>query len=385
MGCKALVAHSGGPTAVINASLLGVVEEARRQKECSELFGARFGLQGILESDFVNLFAQPEELIRAVGASPSSALGTSRLEASAEDLGRILDVFLAHDIRWFFYTGGNGSMGTAHELHKLAQQRSYELQVVGIPKTIDNDLFETDHTPGFPSAARFAACAVRDVGADNRALRNQVEIIEILGRNAGWLAASTALARKHEDDAPHLIYFPENRLKLEAFLSDVSRIFKQYKRCVVAVCEGQLDEHGEPFGADVRKGSRGSLAQNLAHRLSLLVTEKLGLRARSEKPGLLGRSNGTFASAADRREAYLYGSAAVRAAAQGQGGNMVTLECEREPYKVTTGLVALDKVAFLERTLPPEFRNAEGNDVTPEFLAYAAPIVGEIEAYPRLP
>jgi 6-phosphofructokinase len=122
LGCKALVAHSGGPTAVINASLLGVVEEARRQKECSELFGARFGLQGILESDFVNLFAQPEELIRAVGASPSSALGTSRLEASPEDLGRILDVFLAHDIRWFFYTGGNGSMGTAHELHKLAQQ-----------------------------------------------------------------------------------------------------------------------------------------------------------------------------------------------------------------------------------------------------------------------
>jgi 6-phosphofructokinase 1 len=361
------------------------VEEARRQKECSELFGARFGLQGILDADFINLFAQPEELLQAIGASPSSALGTSRLEASHDDLDHILDVFAAHDIRWFFFTGGNGSMGTAQEIHKLAQQRSYELQVVGIPKTIDNDLFETDHTPGFPSAARFAACAVRDIGADNQALRNQVEIIEILGRNAGWLAASTALARKHEDDAPHLIYFPENRLKLDVFLSDVGRVFKQYKRCVVAVCEGQLDELGEPFGADVRKGSRGSLAQNLAHRLASLVMEKLGLRARSEKPGLLGRSNGTFALGADRQEAYLCGSAAVLAAAQQQGGNMVTLQCQRAPYKFETGLVALEKVAFLERTLPVEFRNESGNDVSPEFLAYAAPIVGEIEAYPRLP
>ena len=383
MSGKALLAHSGGPTAVINSSLLGVVAEARKHAQCKGLYGARFGLRGILAEDFIDLFAQPEELLRSIGSSPSSALGTSRLEASHADLSRILDVFAAHDIRWFFYTGGNGSMGTAQEIHTLAIARGYELQVVGIPKTIDNDLLETDHTPGFPSAARFAACAVRDIGADNLALSNQVEVVEILGRNAGWLAASAALARHRPEDAPHLVYFPENRLKLNAFLSDVGRVYKQYKRCVVAVCEGQLDENGEPFGADVRTGSRGSLAQNLAHRLALLVTQELGLRARSEKPGLLGRSNGAHALSSDRAEAYACGSAAVVAAVEERGGNMVTLQCQRQPYVASTGLAALSKVAFLERTLPAEYRNAEGNDVTPAFLAYAAPIVGEIEAYPR--
>lgn len=380
---KALVAHSGGPTSVINASLLGVVEELQARGGCAGLYGARFGLQGILGEDFVDLFAQPAEVLRAVGNSPSSALGSSRFEAKGDDLVRVIEIFAKHDIRYFFYTGGNGSMGTAWQIQSLAHERGYELQVMGIPKTIDNDLLETDHTPGFPSAARFAAYAVRDIGGDNRALPNQVEIVEILGRNVGWLAAATALARSQPGDAPHLIYFPENRLPLDSFLSDVSRVFAEHKRCVVAVCEGQLDEHGEPFGADVRGGSRGSLAQNLAHRLSLLVAQHLGLRARSERPGLLGRSNHAVAPE-DRQEARACGRAAVAAALRGTGGAMATLRCERGPYRATTGLAPLDKVAFFERTVPPEYRNAAGNDIMPAFLEYIAPLVGEIESYPRL-
>jgi ATP-dependent phosphofructokinase / diphosphate-dependent phosphofructokinase len=381
---NALVAHSGGPTTVMNASLVGVIDEAREQNLCRTVYGARFGLQGILGEDFIDLSAQPTERVSAIRVVPGSALGTSRHEASEQDIIRILDIFQAHSVGFFFYTGGNGSMGTAREIHALAQRRGFDLQVVGIPKTIDNDLCRTDHSPGFASAARFAACAVRDIGTDNLALPNQVEIVEILGRNAGWLAASTAVARCRPCDAPHLIYFPENRLPRQSFLADVNRVYGQHKRCVVAVCEGQLDEHGEPFGADVREGSRGALAQNLAHRLALLVTNELGLRARSEKPGLLGRSSQEHALTPDRDEAYACGRAAVRAAAAQQGGTMVTLQCTRAPYRFNTGLAPLSEVALVERLLPQEYRAPQGNDVTAAFLSYIAPLVGEIAHYPGI-
>ena len=377
----ALVAHSGGPTAVINSSLLGIVDESRGVFKT--LYGARYGLEGVLAEDFIDLHSQPAELMRKICKTPSSALGTSRLAASDQDLDRILDVFKKNDIRVFFYTGGNGSMGTAQQIQAAAADRKYELQVIGVPKTIDNDLFGTDHSPGFPSTAHFFAAAIRDIGADNLALRNQVEIVEILGRNAGWLAASTALARHHDDDAPHLIYFPETRLSLDTFLDDVERVFSRLNRCVVAVCEGQLNDKGEPFGADVRGGSRGSLAQNLAHRLATLTTQHLGLRARSEKPGLLGRSCGPFALQSDRDEALACGQAAVQAALADQRGCMVTLECHRAPYRFQTGLAAFSAVAFRERTLPKEYRDISGNDVTPAFVSYAAPLIGEIESYPQ--
>lgn len=375
----ALVAHSGGPTAVINASLLGIVEESR--DTFKGLYGARYGLEGVLSEEFIDLHSEPTELMRQIGNAPSSALGTSRLAASDQDLDRIIDVFKKHEVRVFFYTGGNGSMGTAQQIQSAAADRKYDLQVIGVPKTIDNDLFATDHTPGFPSTARFFASALRDIGADNLALRNQVEIVEILGRNAGWLAASTALARHHGDDAPHLIYFPETRLSLDTFLADVERVFSRLNRCVVAVCEGQLNDQGEPFGADVRGGSRGSLAQNLAHRLATLTTQHLGLRARSEKPGLLGRCCGPFALQSDRDEAKACGQAAVRIALAGQSGVMVTLHCDRDPYRYHTGSVSFSDVAFRERTLPVEYRSPSGNDVTPAFVTYAAPLIGMIQPY----
>jgi 6-phosphofructokinase 1 len=380
----ALVAHSGGPTAVINASLVGIIDESRRRNACQALYGARFGLEGILAQNFIHLYAQPPDLLKSIAQSPGSVLGTSRHATSPQDIDRILDIFSTHNIRTFYYTGGNGSMGTADQIQSAADARSYPLQVIGVPKTIDNDLFHTDHTPGFPSAARFFASAVRDIGNDNRALPGQVEIIEILGRNAGWLSAATAFARNADDDAPHLIYFPEEPLPLDSFLDDVNRVFSRLKRCVVAVCEGQLDDKGEPFGADVRPGSRGSLAMNLAHRLAMLTSERLHIRARSEKPGLFGRATAAFTPQTDRDEAMACGRAAVAAATEGRGGNMVTLECTRKPYTFTTGLVPLSAVAFKERTLPSEFRNAAGNNVTEAYLAYARPLIGDIHPYPQL-
>ena len=381
----AVLAHGGGPTPVINASLLSIVEEARRHACIGSLYGARFGIGGVLSEDFLDLSQQSEGTIKAIAHTPSSALGSSRREISATDIERVLSVFRARNVGYFFYNGGNGSMGTALQLHSAAQQLGHDLQIIGIPKTIDNDLLETDHTPGYGSTARFFACATRDIGADNQALPGQVEFIEVLGRNVGWIAAATSLARRSPEDAPHLIYFPEQRLPLGKLLADVEAVYRRLNRCVVAVCEGQLDEKGEPFGADVRSGSRGSLAMNLAHRLALLVSAHLKIRARSEKPGLLGRSSSAFVSQNDWNEAYLVGQAAVRAAVAGHSGQMVTLIREsNSPYQASTGLTSLETVAFRERTFPEQWRNAEGNDVSEDFAAYAAPLVGEVQHYSSL-
>jgi 6-phosphofructokinase len=383
---SALVAHSGGPTPVINASLLGTVEEARRHPAISSLYGARFGIDGVLREDFADLFAQPPDLLQRIGHTPASALGSSRREVLPEDLSSVLQVFRRHNIRYFFYTGGNGSMGTALQIQQAAGRAGIPLTVIGIPKTIDNDLLLTDHTPGYASTARFFAHAVRDIGADNRSLPNQVEIIEVLGRNVGWLAAATTFAKADPDDAPHLIYFPENRLPLEKLFDDVSKIFNRLRRCVVVVCEGQLDASGEPFGADVRSGSRGALAQNLGHRLALLISTQLKIRARSEKPGLLGRANSAYITQADWQEAHLCGRQAVQAALAERAGVMITLV--REPgqaYSIRTGEVPLEQVAFAERAFPTEWMNASRTDVLPAYREYASPLIGPVETIAHLP
>jgi len=383
-GAGAVLVHTGGPTPVINASLLGVWEEARKHPEIGPLWGARFGFDGVLREDFIDLSGQTTELMNAVGRTPSSALGTSRRELAEEDLQRIIAILRAREIRFLFSTGGNGSMETARLLWNMVRESNRELQIVGIPKTIDNDLMETHHTPGYGSTARFFACAARDIGADNRALPGQVEFIEVLGRNVGWLAAATSLARRGPEDAPHLIYFPERRLPIQQLLDDVHRVYSKLNRCVVAVCEGQLDEHGQPFGADVRSGSRGSLAMNLAHRLAMLVSKRLRIRARSEKPGLLGRASAASISERDWAESRLCGQRAVLAAIQEQGGNMVTLLEPHPGQPPETGLASLDRVALLERRFPEEWRNEPGNDVTPEFRNFIEPLTGEVPLFQEL-
>jgi 6-phosphofructokinase 1 len=355
---------------VINASLAGLVDEARLHPEIGRVYGARFG---------IDLYAQSAETIEAVGNVPASALGTSRKDLDDAEMERVIRVCRARDIGWLFVTGGNGSLAMAD---RIAVTAGGALQVIGVPKTIDNDLMETDHTPGYASAARFFACAVRDIGEDNRSLPGQVEFVEVLGRNAGWLAAGTSLARHDPDDAPHLIYFPELRLPLEKLLDDIEGVYRRLGRCVVALCEGQLDEKGECFGADTRPGSRGKLAMNLAHRLALLTTERLKLKARSEKPGLLGRSWWSDEPRIDRLEARLCGQAAVRAAMEGL--TRVTVTLVREPgveYRVSTGLAPMEKVAGQERLFPVEWRNAAGTDVTAAFYEYVTPLVGRIRHY----
>ncbi len=384
-GGVSLVAHSGGPTAVLNASLLGVVEEARRHKEIGALYGAAFGLDGILRDELVDLFAQPQTVLEAAAEGIASALGTSRLAAGPAELERALAAMRAHDVRYFFYTGGNGSMGTARAIEKMALESGYELQVVGIPKTIDNDLAETDHTPGYPTTARFFAAAVRDIGEDNRALPGQVEFVETLGRNTGWIVAATVLARKDPDDAPHLIYLPDWPLPLEKLLDDIAAVHRRLGRCLVAICEGQKDEHGGRFGADGMVASRGTLAANLGHRLATTVAERLKVKARAEKPGLLARVSGWQRPRLDWEESKMCGAAAVRAACEGVSGQMVTIVREPGPvYRSSTGLAPFERVALHERPFPAEWRSAGGNDVERGFTDYLLPLTGPLPHYARL-
>lgn len=386
-GVRAVVAHGGGPTAVLNASLAGLVEECRRGGRFAALEGARFGAQGLLAGGYVDLLAQPAALIEAVAQAPGSAIGSSRRKLETAEYEHIVQDFRRREVRWFFYTGGNGSMGTALELQRFARESGYELGVTGIPKTIDNDLPVTDHTPGYASTARFFAFAARDVGEDNRSLPSPICVLETLGRNAGWIVAATSLGRRHEDDAPHLIYFPEWPLSLDRMAADVERVYRRLGRAVVAVCEGQLDESGQPFGAAVDRPHQAQhrLASNLGHALAQLLAAKTGLRARAEKPGLLGRSCGPFASPLDRAEACECGRAAARAAMEGRSGCMVAIRRESsQPYRSSTFLTPLETVAGRERTLPPDWVAPEGNDVLAAFQDYARPLIGDVPGYPRL-
>jgi 6-phosphofructokinase len=385
-GVRAAVAHGGGPTAVLNASLAGLVDECRGGGFAA-LEGARFGAQGLLAGNFVDLLSQPATLIEAIAQTPGSAIGSSRLKLETADYERIVQDFRRRDVHWFFYTGGNGSMGTALELEHVARESGYELGVTGIPKTIDNDLLVTDHTPGFASTARFFAFAARDVGEDNRSLPSPICVLETLGRNAGWIVAATSFARRHEDDAPHLIYFPERPVSLDRIAADAERVYRRLGRVVIAVCEGQIDETGQPFSAVVdRPGvAQHRLASNLGHTLAQLLAAKTGVRARAEKPGLLGRSCGPFASPLDRAEACECGRAAARAAMEGRSGSMVAIRRESdEPWRSSTFLTPLETVARKERTLPLDWIAPDGNDVRPAFQEYARPLIGDVPAYPRL-
>jgi ATP-dependent phosphofructokinase / diphosphate-dependent phosphofructokinase len=384
---NAILAHGGGPTSVINASLAGLVETCKQHRRFDALYGARFGVRGLLEERWTELLTQDPQLIARVANFPGSALGSSRQKLSREDYGHILQIFDGANIHCFFYTGGNGSMDTALQLARFAGDSGYDLQVIGIPKTIDNDLLVTDHTPGYLSTAHFFAIAARDVGEDNRSLPSPVCILEVLGRNAGWVVAATALARKRDDDAPHLIYFPETPVSLDRIATDVERVYRRLGRAVIAVCEGQLDEHGTAFGADVdRPGSSiHRLASNLGHTLARLLTEKLGLRARAEKPGLFGRCCGPLSTNLDREEARECGRAAAHAASHGHSEVMVAIRRDScVPYRSSTFLAPLEQVARAERRLPPNWIAPAANDITAQFLDYISPLIPTIEGYASL-
>ncbi|HUK15909.1 MAG TPA: diphosphate--fructose-6-phosphate 1-phosphotransferase [Bryobacteraceae bacterium] len=383
----AAIAHSGGPTPVLNASLAGAVTECRRHAEIGGVYGVRFGARGLVEGDFMDLENCGASVLEALAHAPGSALGCSRRPIEAHEYPQAIGGLRRRNVRYFFYTGGNGSMGTALALDGAAREAGYEMRVIGIPKTIDNDVAGTDHTPGYASCARFFAHVVRDVGEDNRALPPPVEVIEVLGRTTGWVVAATALARHHEDDAPHLIYFPENGLSADRLCADVERVYRRIGRCLVAVCEGQRDEAGGWFGTELNNlpGARGVLPANMGQVLAKMIWAATGVRARAEKPGLAGRSCAALVSEVDREESWRCGEAAVRAAVEGRSGEMVAIRrAAGSPYRSEMELTPLEQVVGIERRFPAEWMAPDGNDVTPEFIEWARPLVGEVKRHARL-
>lgn len=383
-----LVGQGGGPTAVINASLLGVVEKAREQKGVERVLGARFGLVGLLGNDLIDLGQQDAAHLRVVGRSPSAALGTCRRRYRPEDAGRVLETLSANEVRCFVYIGGNDSAETAHQIQMLADRQRYELACIGVPKTIDNDLAQMDHTPGYGSAARYVALAARDCAYDGAAIAttDRVTILEVMGRNAGWLAAASVLGRTAPDDAPHLVYVPEQAVVANEVVGAVKRVLARAGYCVIVVTETVRDETGAAWARGQGADEFGHVRlMGAAERLATLIEEKVGVKARFNKPGSLQRSAGWCVSGADWQEAYLVGRAAVAAAAGGARDAMVTLLRPQAPeYRCTTGLAPLAEIAHAERRLPPEFLGAPG-EIAAAFEQYARPLIGEaLPPYARL-
>ncbi len=378
-----LVGQSGGPTAVINNSLVGVIHEALQHEKIEGIYGMLHGIVGVFNEDFVDLKRESPETLEALRDTPASALGTVRHKITDENYAQLIDVLRAYDIRYFFYIGGNDSMDTSYKIDRAAKKENYEIYVIGVPKTIDNDLALTDHCPGYGSAARFAASALRNSALDTLAMGNSspIKLIEVMGRDAGWLAGATALAKENPEDPPHLIYVPEYGVSLQQISADIKVCYEKHGYCVAAISEGLTDENGmrirsshgpievDPFGHEEQGGVVLTIVDEITYRL--------GVRPRYDKPGYLQRSFAELMSPVDREEAYMVGRAAVRAAVNGESAKMVTLVRQPGPeYVSETGLAPLDKVANAVHLLPKEFVNEAHNGVTDAFLDYVRPLIG---------
>ena len=380
---KILVAQGGGPTAVINQSLAGVVLEARRFGGVERIYGARHGVRGIVNEDFVDLTQETSHNLELVAATPGSALGSTRDKPDLKYCQQIFEVLRAHGIGYFFYIGGNDSSDTVRIVNEEAAKAGYELRCIHIPKTIDNDLVSNDHTPGFPSAARFVAQAFAGANLDNAALPG-VYVAVVMGRHAGFLTAASALGKKFPDDGPHLIYVPERVFVIDNFLADVKATQARYGRCVVAVSEGIHDASGQPILAQLAKqvehDAHGNVQLSGSGALADLLCEeikaKLGLkRVRGDTLGYLQRSFIGCVSDVDAREAREVGEKAVQYAMWGQQDGSVTIK-RTGYYSADYELVPLTEVAGKTRVMDDAFIAENGTDITDAFRLYLRPLLG---------
>ena len=382
-GVKILVAQGGGPTAVINQSLVGVVLESRRFKNVERVYGARHGVRGIINEDLVDLTQETVHNLEAVAATPASALGSTRDKPDLKYCQQIFEVLRAHGIGYFFYIGGNDSSDTVRIVSEEAAKTGYALRCVHIPKTIDNDLVMNDHTPGFPSAARFVAQAFAGANLDNAALPG-IYVAVVMGRHAGFLTAASALAQKFADDGPHLIYLPERTFVLERFLADVKAAQARHGRCVIAVSEGIHDASGQPILAQLAKtvehDAHGNVQLSGSGALADLLCEeiksKLGFkRVRGDTFGYLQRSFLGCVSDVDQREAREVGEKAVQFAMWGERDGSVAIK-RTGSYAAGYDLVPLEAVAGKTRVMDDAFINGDGNGVTEAFAQYLRPLLG---------
>lgn len=390
---NAIVGQSGGPTSVINNSLVGVIDSCLKTQGILGIFGMNGGIQGVLKEDFFDLKAQTRETLEGLRKTPSSALSSSRHKLKNEELPKVLEILKKYNIRYFFLIGGNDTMDTVHRVEAYCRAQGYELMGVGIPKTVDNDLFGTDHTPGFASAARYNALSVKQAGQLALDMRkvDQFVVFQTIGRDAGWLAAATACARQNEGDAPHLIYCPERRFDKAAFLKDAKACIEKRGWVSVVVSEGLLYADGTPVSASTTQdnfsntefGAMGGASVGL--QIHRMLRESTGLRGEFQIVESLNMSAIDRATEQDLDEAYRCGQKAVEYALSGISGVMVTIErLSHQPYRVSYGKAPLNTVAVRAKSMPDHFINSSGNDVTETALEYLKPLVGDLPTFTRL-
>ena len=385
---NAVIGQSGGPTAVINQSLVGVIQEAKKAGHILDLLGACHAVRGIVNQDFLPLEKYPDELLERIAQTPASALGSTRDKPDQAYCERIFQAFAKNNVRYFFYIGGNDSADTARLVNELARQSNYELRTFHIPKTIDNDLKVHDHTPGYGSAAKFVATAIMGDNFDNKSLPG-IKVDVIMGRNAGFLTAAAGLGRHDPEDGPHLIYVPEAPFTEEKFLADVDRVYTKQRRCLIAVSEGIHAPDGklwaEKMAENVEKDSHGNVQLSgsgaLGDFLADLIKKKLSgkLRVRADTFGYMQRSFPGCISEMDSREARMVGEMAVKYSTDENNieGSVAMRRVSNDPYRIETFLTPLASVARETKHLSPEFI-AEGNNITPAFEEYARPLVGRL-------
>ena len=389
---KAVIGQSGGPTAVINRSLVGFIKEATSQ-EYEEVLGARHGLSGMLSEDFVDLSKLSDSQLYGIAKTPAAALGSVRKKPTEEDIEKLISIFEKQNIRYFFYIGGNDSAETANLVSEGAKQIGYEMKAFHIPKTIDNDLLETDHCPGYGSAARFVAHAFQGDDADNRSLKG-IKINVLMGRHAGWLTAASTLGKSSEEDGPHLVYVPEKVFNIDEFLKDVKEVYESLGRCVVAVSEGIHNKEGDYFlqtyASDTGSGLAGKTDSHgniqlsgsgaLGDTLTNIVSEHIdGARVRADTFGYLQRSFLADISEVDAEEAERVGRHSVIASLDLQSGSVILKRQLSETYYCDVDVVDLAKVAKNTKDMPEEFLDNKKPYVTNEFFKYAMPLTGGIE------
>ncbi|MCW5700137.1 MAG: 6-phosphofructokinase [Rhodospirillales bacterium] len=384
---KVLIAQGGGPTAVINESLVGAVIESRKCPAIDRVYGAYHGVRGVINEDFIDLTRETTHNLEMIGDTPAAALGSTRDKPDPAYCHEIFKVCQAHDIRTFFYIGGNDSSDTLRIVREESLAANYDLNCIHIPKTIDNDLMVNDHTPGYPSAARFVALAFAGANLDNKALPG-VYIAVVMGRHAGFLTAASALGRKYEDDGPHLIYVPERVFSLDQFVRDVQNVYKKHGRCMVAVSEGIHDASGQPIitqlAKNVERDAHGNVQLSGSGALGDLLSDHIKAnttitRVRADTFGYLQRSFLGVVSDVDRREAREVGEKAAQYARYGDstGHRTGSVTIHRTGfYSVEYHLRALDEIAGKTKVMADEFINAESNNVTDEFIYYLRPLLG---------
>ncbi len=386
-----LVAQSGGPTAVINASLAGVISEALNHECIEEIFGGLNGIEGILREDLVDLAEESQQTIRGLRTTPSSALGTCRYKLRKEaDFQRLIQVFQAHNIRYFFYIGGNDSQDSTARISAHARESGWEMRCIGIPKTVDNDLVLTDHTPGYGSVIKHVATTVRDLAQDAAAMgqHDTVYILEVMGRSAGWIAAGATLAKRrdHPEDPPHIICLPEVPFEPNRFLEDVTQVLKRETYCIVVVGEGLVDEDGDYLSASSSADAFGhsQLGGAGQYLKNLLEQHVSGIKVRASNPGHTQRAAAINMSKTDNDEAFLVGTAAVSAAISGVTDKMITLvRGDRDQYSCETGLADLEEVANGVKQLPGGWINEDRISLNFQFVKYALPLIQGEVAVPR--